>query len=144
MALFLAYDVHTLILRALVPDFDTVAVLLVVLPLALVSGSLGIDVSPGAIRFVVAPLAFIDVAVDVIEFSMAESLPITPLSFVDCAIRPTHGAASMAEPTEPLSVVHGLILVLIGLNIGFLICLKGAMQCLLGLFVSEVFALLLY
>jgi hypothetical protein len=97
VAFFLSYDVLSLILRALMPDFDTMPVLLVVLPLAFVPGSFGIDVSSSAISFIIAPLPFIDVAIDVIEFSMSEGLAVAPLSFIDCTIWPSHSATTMAE-----------------------------------------------
>jgi hypothetical protein len=66
------------------PNFDTIAILLVVLPLTLVSGSLRVDVGPRPISLVVAPLAFIDVTVDMIELPMAESLSVAPFTFIYC------------------------------------------------------------
>jgi hypothetical protein len=126
------------------PDLHAEPVLLIVLPMPLIPGSLGINVGASPVGLVVRPLALVYVAVDVIELPLAESVPVVPLALILGTVQPAHGPSPVPEATKPLSVVHGLILVLISLNIGLLLSLEDAMQSFLGFLLREVLALLLY
>ena len=85
-------------------------------------------------------MAFVDVTIDVVEFPLAESLPVVPLAFVLGTISPAHGTSPVSEAAEPLSIVYGLILVLIGLDVGLLLSLEDPVQSFLGFFLRKVLA----
>lgn len=125
------------------PDLHTEAVLLIILPVALVPGSLGVDVGPGPVGFVVRPLALVDVAIDVVKFPLAEGVPVAPLALVLGTVQPAHGTSPVSEAPEPLSVVHGFILVLISFYVCLLLSLEDPVQSFLGFLLRKVLALLL-
>jgi hypothetical protein len=126
------------------PDLHAEPVLLIILPMPLIPGSLGINVCSSPVGLVVRPLALVDVAINVIEFPLAKSMPVVPLAFILGTIQPAHGTSPVSEATKPLSVVHGLILVLISFDIGLLLSLEDPVQSFLGFFLRKVLALLLY
>ena len=122
------------------PDLHAEAMLLIILPMALIPGTLSINVCASPVGFVIHPLAFVDVTIDVVEFPLAESLPVVPLAFVLGTISPAHGTSPVSEAAEPLSIVYGLILVLIGLDVGLLLSLEDPVQSFLGFFLRKVLA----
>ena len=83
------------------------AVLQVIHPLALVPGSVHMNVDALPIGLVVDPIAFIDITINVGELAEAVGPIVLPVSFVACAVLPHLLTVAIAEPTNPLSGVLG-------------------------------------
>lgn len=100
--------VVTLILGAIWPLLNTVAMLLVLLPSTLVSTAVEVSVDSITICFVISPLTLIHVAFRMNETAKSISHSILPESVVTGAIRPDLNAASvlLIRADEPLALVN--------------------------------------
>ena len=86
MSMLSSVDVGTFVACLIRPSFDTVAVLLVILPAALVHGTVIMHVLALAISLVVEPLALVNVAIRVDQPADTVGLATLPLPFVQRAI----------------------------------------------------------
>lgn len=107
--------------------------LLVLLPVALVPGTLHVGVDAKAVRFIVHPLAVVDVTISMEELSLATCLIILPISFIVCSIDPDHISTSVAQAALPLTSVHSTGAVGVYSILKARIILIGATECLPGL-----------
>lgn len=124
--------VLTCIDTAIGPRFFTIPMLKIVLPFALVLGSIHMDVSALAISLIVDPIAFVDIAVDVNEATLTMGSSVLPLAIVLRTIWPVTSAMSVAETSFPLARVLSTGLVRVScpsLYNGFLVVLLLA-DCL--------------
>lgn len=114
----------------------------VILPLALVSRTVHVDVDPIAVGLVVDPVALVDVSVDVNEFAMPVRTVIAPLPLVAGAIGPHLDAIAVAEAPDPLTLVGRASLEGVKgavLSLGFRVVLL-LRDCLTRFFYCEVLA----
>eukprot|EP00405_Crypthecodinium_cohnii_P019725 CAMPEP_0206478054 /NCGR_PEP_ID=MMETSP0324_2-20121206/35806_1 /ASSEMBLY_ACC=CAM_ASM_000836 /TAXON_ID=2866 /ORGANISM="Crypthecodinium cohnii, Strain Seligo" /LENGTH=117 /DNA_ID=CAMNT_0053954249 /DNA_START=477 /DNA_END=826 /DNA_ORIENTATION=+ len=88
MSSFLAELVVAFISGAIWPDFDTLAVLLVLSPLTLVLRAISMVVGALSVSLIVLPLSFVDVAIDMLEPAVACGFVELPLTVVLRSIRP--------------------------------------------------------
>lgn len=121
------------------PGLNAPPVLLVVLPVAFVPGSLGVDVHPVAVALVVVPVALVHVAVGVVEPALALGHAVGPLALEHGPVRPTHGAVAVPEAAHPLSAVDRLAFVAVRAHRG-LAWLEIPVQSLPRLLLREILA----
>ena len=105
--MFAAKGVVTVVSGLVRPGLDSVAVLQVVLPHALVLRAIHMLVDTATIGLIVGPVAVIDVAVDVDEPTLAVGPVLSPLAAVLGSVAPRLLTEPVAEPTLPLAGVHG-------------------------------------
>lgn len=74
----------------------------VVFPLALVFGSVHMNVDTVTISFVVHPVSLVDITIDVDKLALTMRSVVLPVAFVACAIRPDLFAESITETSNPL------------------------------------------
>lgn len=77
------------------PVFDSMAVLLVVLPFSDISGSVCVFVSASTIAFIIQPLALVDITISVIENTLTTGMVKLPIAIVFCTVRPLHAACAV-------------------------------------------------
>lgn len=92
--MFLAIEVLALILGAVRPRFQTVAVLFVVTPLAQVPRPVGMLIQPVAVSLIVLPVPLIHIPIRVPKLTFTVSLVVVPLTLILAAIGPDLGAPS--------------------------------------------------
>lgn len=105
LAILLPILILALVVAAIDPLLDAVAVLVVVLPVPFVHGAVGVDVHAEAIGLVVLPFALVDVAVHVGEFALAVGFVVQPVPLVAGAVGPGLHAVAVAGVAFPLPVV---------------------------------------
>jgi hypothetical protein len=108
--MFLASLILSLIDGAICPGLFALPMLQVVLPLALITRSVHVNVGTESVRLVVYPIAFINISVNMDEFPMAMSAVVTPLPLVASTIRPHLDTVAIAEPPDPLPLIRGACL----------------------------------
>ena len=99
--------VISLILGTIGPLFDTLTVLLILTPLADVSGAISMLI--GSVRLVVEPLALIDVTVSVDQLTMTIGLVTMPLTLVFTAILPDLLTESVLHAVKQITSVDGAV-----------------------------------
>ena len=82
----------------------------VVFPVALVPGSVHVDINTIAVGLVIIPLALKDVAINVPELALAACLVEPPIPFVAGTIRPDLHTIAMLHVAKPLPLVHSSVL----------------------------------
>jgi hypothetical protein len=112
MALLFALDVLAFEHGTLRPFLKTMAVLLIVFPLAFISSSFDILVNPKSISLVIHPSAFVSITVSMVENSLSKGLIELPLTCVFGSIRPEHSSLPVPHATTPVAIVHSSSLVL--------------------------------
>merc|ERR1712166_407145 len=115
--------------------------LLVVLPLAVVIGSLGVDILPMTVGLIVAPHSVVDVSVCVVELALTASLVELPFAFVTSSVCPKDSSLAMAHSSFPGTRILSTCAVLIAPIFLFLMGLVSTPQSLSGLFLLEVLSL---
>ena len=89
----------------------------VFLPLALIARTIHMDVDTLAIGLVIHPVAFIHISVYVSELAKTMSSVVFPVSFIACAIGPDLLSIAIAESTYPLARVFGARRISIGCSL---------------------------
>lgn len=82
----------------------------VIFPVALVPGSVHVDIDAIAVGFVIVPLALKHVAINVPELALAACLVEPPIPFVAGTIRPDLHTIAMLHVAKPLPLVHSSVL----------------------------------
>ena len=82
----------------------------IVFPVALVSGPVHVDIDTIAVGLVIVPLALEDVAVNVPELALAACFVEPPIPLVPGTIRPDLHTIAMLHIAEPLPLVHSPVL----------------------------------
>jgi len=82
-------------------------VTLVLTPLAILSGSVGVGEGPEPMRFVVLPLSVLDVSVGMLELSLAMLLAVAPVPALDPPVAPVLRALAMHRVVKEHSFVDG-------------------------------------
>ena len=90
---------------AILPELKAVTVLQVVMPLALILGSIHVDVRAESVRLVLFPLSVKNVAVSVPKNSSTFSLAEAPPPFVLGAIWPDLDTIAVSKFAQPLALV---------------------------------------
>ena len=103
--MLLASEVLSVIDRAVRPALLTLSMLKVVKPLALVLGSIHVDVDACAICLIVDPVTLIDVTIDVSELSNSVRPVVLPVTLVLGAVGPDLLSEAIAEAANPLARV---------------------------------------
>ena len=109
MTVLLSLIVVSIVHRGVCPDFFAFAVLKIVFPLSLVPSSILMNVNSVAIGLIVKPLALEYVAIDMPKFAMAASFVESPVALVLGAILPNLNSVSMLHVAEPLPSIRGSI-----------------------------------
>ena len=110
MTVLHALAVSSLIVAAVLPALDALAILQVVLPVSLVLGTIDVHVDSVAVGLVILPLTVIDVAVGVPELAAAISFVHAPLTLVLGIIWPDLNTGTMAHVIEQIAAINGTIL----------------------------------
>jgi hypothetical protein len=139
--MFLASLVLPLVDGPVCPGFLALAMLQVVLPLALITRPVHVNVGTESVRLVIDPIAFVDISVNVDEFPMPVSAVVTPLPLVASTIRPHLDPVAIAEAPDPLPLICGAGLeridwALLPLPLRIVLLIR---HCLPRLIQSEVF-----
>lgn len=79
----------------------------VLLPLALVPGSIHMDIDALAICLIIDPVSLINIPIDVGELSKTMGPVVLPVAFVAGAVRPDLLSIAISESTDPLSCILG-------------------------------------
>ena len=103
--MFAALDVVTSIFRTICPLLDTISVLEVIFPVALVLCAVGMGVDSVAMGLVVTPLALVLVSVHVPERTLAMSLVIPPVTLIPGSILPDLLSPAVSMLALPLTFV---------------------------------------
>jgi len=103
--MFPAKGVVALVARLVRPRFDSVAVLEVVLPHALILSTIDVFVDTTAVGFIICPVTIINVSIDMDESTLAVSSVFTPLTRVLGAVTPCLLAKTISESPLPLPSV---------------------------------------
>ena len=104
--------VATLITRAIRPGLQTITVLFIFLPIALILGAVEVAINSHTVRFVILPLTVIYVTVCVDQSTSAVGLAICPVALVQRTIRPYLNALTLAYlgTFQPLAfVLHSIL-----------------------------------
>jgi len=75
--------------------------------LAFISGAVHVDVDSLAVGLVVHPVAFVDVAVDMGELAEALGSVVLPVALIACAVGPDLLSIAISEATDPLTSICG-------------------------------------
>lgn len=86
--MFLASAVISLIPGAILPGFDTVTLLEVLLPLSFIACTVEMDIDTVAISLIVDPLPVEYIAIDMMELAFTMCFVVFPISFILGAIGP--------------------------------------------------------
>lgn len=106
LSLLLSFVIVPDVLRIIRPSFRTFSMLEVILPLSLVHCPIGLLVHSVAIGLVILPLAFVDVTVDVIELALAACLVVLPLALVLGPVGPHLDSEAVPFLLFPLPFVN--------------------------------------
>lgn len=106
------FNVVTFVDCAVGPRFNTVAVLLIFVPLATILCAVQMAVSSETMGLVMPPIAVVDVAVGVDQPSLAVGLIVGPVALVDGAIWPDLHAFALTDvgASQPLALILGAII----------------------------------
>ena len=102
-----AEGVVALIARLVCPRLDSVPMLQVVLPHALVLGPIHVLVNTATVGLVVSPVSIIDVPINMDKAALTMGPILTPLTAVSGSIVPRLLAHAIPEATLPLALVDG-------------------------------------
>lgn len=141
--MLLALVVVSLIPTVVGPGFNTVTMLQVILPDALILGSIHVTVRASTISFVKGPETFVDVTVSVHEFALAMSSVVFPLANIFCTIGPLLLSEPVSKTSFPLARVHSARSVSVGLSLdSWLVESKyfSLAQCFFAFRLGEIFA----
>lgn len=107
-----AFDVFAGVLGTIGPLFDSLSMLLVVEPLALVPAAIIVGVNSEAIGLVLMPRALVHIAFRVDQAAVPTRHPVLPKPVVSRAIRPNLNSASISliALRMPFSLIHGPVL----------------------------------
>jgi len=86
--MFLSFNIVTLVLAVVGPDFFAESMLEVVFPLSFVAGTILMHVNSVAIGLVIEPFSLKNITINVPELAVTAGLIETPVSFILCAIFP--------------------------------------------------------
>jgi hypothetical protein len=104
--MLLALIVRPLIHGVICPNLFAMSMLQIIFPLALISGSILMDIYPVAIGLIIKPFAFENIAIDMPKFSMATSFIQTPVAFILGPILPYLNPIPMLHIPQPLSLIR--------------------------------------
>jgi hypothetical protein len=107
--MLLSFMIATLIFRVVGPDLLAFAVLQIVLPLALVAGTVLMYIDTPAVSLVIEPFAFKDITIDVPEFTVTAGLVESPMALVFGTVLPDLNAVAMLHVSEPVTGVSGTV-----------------------------------
>ena len=82
----------------------------VIFPVTFVPGPVHVDVDTIAVGLIIVPLALEDIAINVPELALAACLVKPPVPLVPGTIRPDLHTIAMLHIAEPLSLVHSTVL----------------------------------
>ena len=82
----------------------------IISPVTLISGSVSVLIDSVALGLVISPVAVIDITLRVIKFPFSVRFVVLPLPFVFCAIGPNLHTVAVAVQTLPFSGKHSPIL----------------------------------
>jgi len=95
--MFLAFHIVALVTSTIGPGFDTLAVLLILFPVSLVSCAIEVAVYAESMSFVILPIAIIDISVSMDESPLSVGFVFLPPPFIEGAIRPDLDATSLSD-----------------------------------------------
>lgn len=75
--------------------------------MAFISGAVHVNVDSLAVGLVVHPVAFVDVAVDMGKLTEALSSVVLPVALIACAVGPDLLSIAISEATDPLTSICG-------------------------------------
>ena len=109
-AMLLAFSVLALVLGVIVPVLDSLTVLKVIFPVALVGSSIAVGVLSVSMSFISLPLSFVLVTVHMPKDSLAVCFVVLPVPLVLGSIWPDLYAISMSDVAFPLTLVPSTVL----------------------------------
>ena len=105
-AILFALEVLAFVYSVVRPGFQSVSVLLIITPSALIPCTVGMSVDTLAIGFVIDPLSFVDVTVCVVELALSVCFAVAPFTLVTRSVEPFLLALAVSYPVHPLALVE--------------------------------------
>ena len=107
--MFFSVEVMTLVFGSIWPLFDSLSVLLILVPFSDVSGAISMLVGAMAMSFVVQPLALVNVSVSMDQGSVAVRLVSLPLTIILGSVLPHLLPVAVLHSIEELSRVDSSV-----------------------------------
>ena len=107
--MFFSVEVVSFVLGAIWPLFDSLSVLLILVPLTNVGGTICVLVGAVAVSFVVQPLALVNVSVGMDQGSVAVRLVSLPLAIILGSVLPHLLPVAVLHSIEELSRVDSSV-----------------------------------
>ena len=107
--MFFSVEVMTLVFGSVWPLFDSLSVLLILVPFSDVSSAISMLIGAMAVSFVVQPLTFINVPVSMDQSSVTVRLVSLPLAIILGSVLPHLLPVAVFHSIEELSCVNGSV-----------------------------------
>jgi hypothetical protein len=137
--MFTAQIIDSFVSGSFRPCFDTLTVLLIVLPLSFISSFIHICIDTVAICLVSRPISVVDITINMVKSSFTAGYVEGPLTFVHGTIRPGHFTSTVTETSLPLALVDSISFVGVALVYDRGILIVPTLQGLVCFLFLEIF-----